>query len=354
MIAVALSGGVDSAAAAIRLHEEREAIMGVTFVFGESNPPPEHIERAGSLCAYLNVRHTVVDASSPFTAVMDYFCREYLAGNTPNPCVVCNRDIKFGLFLKKASELGAERIATGHYVRKAAEGGRTWLGRAREMNSQEYFLGMLSQEAIRLSVFPLHDTTKEEARNLAASAHVAIHKRDTSQDVCFIGPGGYVPFISSCTGYHSCPGDILDQRGLVIGRHRGALFYTIGQRKGLGMGFGKRVYVLDKDMKKNTVTVGERSQWPYQSFFMEQVNFMKISGLKEPREVRIKVRYRQEARDALLIPAPDGRVEVRYEGMFSPGQLAVAYDGREDILCAGFIRSPQKNIHVISPWCPKE
>lgn len=115
---------------------------------------------------------------------------EYLAGNTPNPCVVCNRDIKFGLFLKKASELGAERIATGHYVRKAAEGGRTWLGRAREMNSQEYFLGMLSQEAIRLSVFPLHDTTKEEARNLAASAHVAIHKRDTSQDVCFIGPGG--------------------------------------------------------------------------------------------------------------------------------------------------------------------
>lgn len=344
MIAVALSGGVDSAAAAIRLRESRQDLMGLTFLFGESNPPLANIERAGSLCAYLNIRHVVVDAASQFSSIKEYFCREYLAGKTPNPCVVCNRDIKFGLLLEKAGKLGAQSIATGHYVRKAGSEGRVWLGRAREKNSQEYFLGLLSQEAVRRSLFPLHDTTKEEARELVAGTGLTIHERDTSQDVCFIGEEGYVPFITSYTGYHPCPGNILSRRGLVIGGHKGALFYTIGQRRGLGMGFGRRVYVLGIDMEKNTVTIGDREQWPYRGFFMDEVNFMKITGLQEPLKVRIKVRYRQEAQDALIIPVSDKGAAVRYDGLFSPGQLAVAYDGQDDILCAGIIHSPLMDI----------
>lgn len=344
MIAVGLSGGTDSAAAAIRLHEEREELVGVTLVFGEENPPAVSIERAGRLCAHLKIRHVVMDATSPFRTVKDYFCREYLTGATPNPCVVCNRDIKFGLFLEKAGELGADRIATGHYVRKAGEDGRVWLGRAKEKNSQEYFLGLISQDAIQRSLFPLHDITREEARELAARTGLHIHKQETSQDACFTGAQGYVPFITSYTGYKPQPGDVLNMRGMVIGKHRGALYYTIGQRKGLGMGFGRKVYVLGRDMEKNTITVGGREQWPYRGFTMEQINLMKIPALDKPLAVRMKVRYRQDAKDALLIPLPGGRAAVRYEGLFSPGQLAVAYDSQDNILCAGIIGSALKDI----------
>ncbi len=344
MIAVGLSGGTDSAAAAIRLRGEREGLVGVTLVFGEENPPAVSIERAGLLCAHLKIGHVVVDASSPFKTVKDYFCREYLAGDTPNPCVLCNRDIKFGLFLEQAGELGADRVATGHYVRKTGGDGRVWLGRAKEKNSQEYFLGLLSQGAIRGSLFPLHDITREEAREMVAQTGLHIPQREASQDVCFTGVQGYVPFITSYTGFKPRPGDILNRRGVAIGRHRGALFYTIGQRKGLGMGFGRRVYVLGKNMEKNTVTVGEREQWPYRGFFIEQVNLMKAASLHEPLAVRMKVRYRQNAQDALLVPLPGGRVAVRYEGLFSPGQLAVAYDGQDDILCAGIIGLPLKEL----------
>ncbi|MFA5653412.1 MAG: tRNA 2-thiouridine(34) synthase MnmA [Desulfomonilia bacterium] len=346
MIAVALSGGTDSAAAAIRLHEGREELVGITLVFDEENPPAISIERAGLLCAHLKIRHVVMDATSQFTTVKNYFCREYLAGTTPNPCVVCNRDIKFVLLQKQADELGADRIATGHYVRKAGQGGRVWLGRAKERNSQEYFLGLLSQDAIRKSLFPLHDITRDQAWELAARAGLHILKRETSQDVCFIGAEGYIPFITSYTGFELQPGDILNRRGVVIGRHKGALSYTIGQRKGLGMGFGKKVYVLGRDMEKNTVTVGGREQWPYRGFTMEQVNLMKIPALNEPLAARMKVRYRQDAQDALLIPLTGGRTAVRYEGLFSPGQLAVAYDRKDDILCAGIIGSPLKDVPV--------
>lgn len=344
MIAVALSGGVDSAAAAVLLKESGEDLVGVTLIFGASNPPQAAVEQAGLLCARLGIRHEVVDASASFEPVMDCFCSQYLSGHTPNPCVMCNRDIKFGLFLEKAEELGASRIATGHYVRKISGRGRVWLGKAREKNSQEYFLGLLSQDALKKSIFPLHGTTKAEAREIAAGTGLDIHERGSSQDVCFVGPEGYAGFISSRTGHQIRPGDILNQRGTAIGRHRGALFYTIGQRKGLGMGFGRRVYVLEKDMDRNTITVGDRSQWPFNGFFVERVNFMKMPDLTGPLPARVKVRYRQEAREALLVPAAGGGATVRYEGLFSPGQLAVAYDDEDELLCAGIIHSLLKEL----------
>ncbi|MFY9399215.1 MAG: tRNA 2-thiouridine(34) synthase MnmA [Desulfomonilia bacterium] len=344
MIAVALSGGVDSAAAAVLLKESGEDLVGVTFIFGASNPPRGAVERAGSLCARLGIPHETVDMSAPFKSVMDYFCREYLSGRTPNPCVACNRDIKFGLFLEKAEELGADRIATGHYARKISTRGRAWLGRAREKNSQEYFLGLLSQEALERSIFPLNGTSKAEARQIAASTGLDIHERESSQDVCFVGHEGYAGFISSRTGHEPQPGDILNRRGIAVGRHRGALFYTIGQRKGLGMGFGRRVYVLEKNMDRNTITVGDRSQWPFGGFFVERVNFMKIPSLTGPLPARVKVRYRQDAQEALLVPMAGGGMAVRYEGLFSPGQLAVAYDEKDELLCAGIIHSPLKDI----------
>jgi len=339
MIAVGLSGGADSATAALLLHDSGEDLCGITGYFGESNPGYEKLEKARYICRYLGIDHHVLDVCKEFESIKKYFCNEYLAGNTPNPCVICNRDIKFDLLLKKASGFGADMVATGHYVRKGINHGRYFVARAHEVNSQEYFLGLLSQEALRQSMFPLENTTKEEAHRIVEGSGLKIPRNETSQDICFLDSGQYVPFILSSTDHHSMPGPIVDSSGRVIGEHRGALNYTIGQRKGLGMGFGKRVYVLGIDMAQNTVTVGDLDEWPHRGFIVRAVNYMKIPGVYERMEALIKVRYRQHAEKALIEPGRGGELVIHYRGVFSPGQLAVVYDHEDAILCAGIITS---------------
>ncbi|MBN2298052.1 MAG: tRNA 2-thiouridine(34) synthase MnmA [Deltaproteobacteria bacterium] len=340
MIAAALSGGADSAAAAILLHDSGEKICGVTGHFSEENPGSLHMERALHICRYLGIEHHMLDVRKEFTTIKDYFCDEYLKGRTPNPCVICNRDIKFAVLLKMAMHLGADMVATGHYVRKGFEQGRYYVSRAREKNSQEYFLGLVPQEALKLSVFPLEEITKPGVRAILDSTTLVIPPRETSQDVCFIGQEGYVSFIRSYSDYQSKPGVILDVKGRVIGKHRGALHYTIGQRKGLGMGFGRKVYVLGVDMVHNTITVGDLWQWPHKGFVLKGVNYMKIPAVTRPTEAFVKVRYRQRAEKALIMPGEEGDLFVAYGRLFSPGQLAVVYDHDGAVLCAGIIDSP--------------
>ena len=337
MIAVALSGGVDSSAAALCLRENGETITGITLYLGEKNPGPDKIDRAAGLCRHLGVPHHVLDIREEFHAVKRYFCREYLSARTPNPCALCNRDIKFGLLLHKALPLGAQLLATGHYVRKGFSQGRHFLMRAREMKSQEYFLGLVSQSSIERSIFPLGEMTRREAEEIVSCAGIDIPRAEASQDACFIEKEGYVSFIESYTGSCPVPGDILNTGGRVIGRHKGVLFYTVGQRKGLGVGFGQRLYVLSKDAARNTITVGKREEWPYQGFAVRDLNFMKLSSLDGPREILVKVRYRQEVEPAVITPAGPGEAVVDYQGIFAPGQLAVFYDSGGAILCAGII-----------------
>lgn len=339
MIAVALSGGADSAAAAIILHESGFSLCGITGCFGETNPGRVKLDKAEHICRYLGIKHHVLDVRREFESVKRYFCNEYLAGNTPNPCVVCNRDIKFGLLLERAKDLGADGIATGHYTQKGFELGRYYVARAREKNSQEYFLGLLSQDALRQSIFPLEDTTKEEAYAIVAKSGIEISRNETSQDVCFLDSGGYAAFIGSYTKHGFAPGPIISSKGDVIGRHAGALNYTIGQRRGLGMGFGRRVYVLGIDMARNAVTVGDLDEWPYQGFVINEVNYMKAAVIDSPVEARVKVRYRQHGEDTVVEPCGSDRLRVLYKGLFAPGQLAVAYDRTEAVLFAGIITS---------------
>lgn len=337
MIAVALSGGVDSAAAAVFLHEQGEAILGVTLCLDERVPDALHRERAKALCSHLNIPHHIIDVRGPFRSVKDVFCREYLAARTPNPCAMCNRDIKFGVLLDEVRSLGADRMATGHYVRKDTAYGRYYIARAQEGKSQEYFLGLLSQQALELSVFPLACVTRTEARRLAASAGLDIPEEQSSQDACFLGEEGYASFIRAHSGFTPAPGVILDVRGRVVGSHKGALNFTIGQRKGLGVGLGRRVYVLGIDSRENTITVGEPRHWRHRGFFVPEVNFMKLACLKETMAVRVKVRYRQEAQPAVIRPAGEAGVLVEHDGLFAPGQLAVFYDADDAVLCAGII-----------------
>ncbi len=339
MIAVGLSGGADSAAAAIVLHESGLPVCGMTAWFGESNPSAHHLDRAAYICRYLGMEHHVIDVRREFESIKRYFCDEYLAGGTPNPCIICNRDIKFDVLSERARQFGADTIATGHYVKKGYDAGRYYVARAREKNSQEYFLGLLPQEALERSMFPLDDMSKADAHALIEKSGLTIPRNETSQDVCFIDSGGYVLFIRSYAGYQPVPGPVLNRKGRVIGQHRGALYYTIGQRKGLGMGFGKKVYVLGIDPALNTVTVGSLGEWPYRGFILEKVNYMRIPYIEGPLEALVKVRYRQEGEEARIEPRAGGGLTVHYRGLFSPGQLAVVYDPDSAVLCAGIIGS---------------
>ncbi len=258
-------------------------------------------------------------------------------GRTPNPCAMCNRDIKFGVLLDKARAFGAGHVATGHYVKKVTSRGRHFLTRAHESSSQEYFLRLVSQEAHERSIFPLGDVSRSDAEALAQGIGLSIPRIHTSQDACFIGDKGYVSFIESHTGFRPEEGDIVSPRGHIIGRHKGVLRYTLGQRKGLGVGFGRRVYVLNKDIGNNTITVGVQSQWPHGWFSVKSMNFMKMGSLEQTLEARVKVRYRQEPQRAVVHPGGPEGADVEYSGIFAPGQLAVFYDQEDAVLCAGII-----------------
>ncbi len=337
MIAVAMSGGLDSTAAAILLKEQGEDIMGVTMSLGPGIPDQAHLERGAEVCKKLDIPFHVLELEREFEHVRQYFCDEYLTGRTPNPCAICNPYLKFGIFREKVAELGAERVATGHYVKKGEQNGRYFLQRGPWRQSQEYFMALIPQDAIRDSIFPLGDYLRPEVEELVSRAGFDFPRGISSQDVCFVSDGAYAAYIEEYDGFRPEPGNILDVDGKVVGKHRGALHYTIGQRKGLGMGFGRRVYVLAVDMQNNTVTIGDRNEWPHKGFYLGRPNFMRIASIDEPMTVRLKVRYRQEMIEATAEPTEDGRIWINHDGLFASGQLAVLYDDEDAVLAGGII-----------------
>ncbi|OPZ60680.1 MAG: tRNA-specific 2-thiouridylase MnmA [Deltaproteobacteria bacterium ADurb.Bin510] len=332
MIAVALSGGLDSAAAAVLLHEQGLRIAGVTMRLGPNNPDDAHLERARSICRRLNCEHIVLDLADEFTAIQQYFCDEYLKGRTPNPCAICNRDFKSGLLFERLKTLGFEGLATGHYVRKGWAAGRHYLKSGVWRQSQEYFMGLISQEAIAFSSRP-------EVERLVQRSGIEIPTGQSSQDVCFIKGTDYLDFIQNFNGHQPQPGPIKDVSGRTVGTHRGALHYTVGQRKGLGMGFGERVYVLKVEPASNTVTIGSLKDWDSQGFYLHQPNFMKLAELAAPITAQVKTRYGQHPIAATIEPLPDGRLFVHYSEPYACGQLAAIYDQDDAILLAGIIEA---------------
>lgn len=279
-IVVGMSGGVDSSVAAALVKKQGYDVIGVTFKtwpkeecgvsFGRACCNLEAVARSRSVCEELEIPYYVFDLSEEFKkTVIDYFCSEYLAGRTPNPCVICNEKIKFAHLLEKARSFGAEAVATGHYARVArqARDGRYILKEGKDKKKdQSYFLFSLSQEQLASAIFPLGEMTKEKVRSIARSLGLVTSETISSQDVCFVQDLEYAEYIKRKTGMSIKEGDIVDTGGRLRGRHKGVPYYTIGQRRGLGVAHTEPLYVVAVDVVKNIVTVGTKKEVMAKSF----------------------------------------------------------------------------------------
>jgi len=332
-VAVAISGGVDSSVAAALLQGKYD-VFGVTMQLGSDRT----VEDAGAVCQKLDIPLHVIDLEQQFKAeVIDGFCAEYRRGRTPNPCIACNRRIKFGLLLEEAKNLGATYLATGHYARIEKTGGRYHLLKATDrLKDQSYFLYCLGQEELSCSLFPLSGYTKDEVRRLASDRGLPASSARESQEICFIPGNDYRRFLQ--TSIPPRPGDIVDSGGATLGRHDGICGYTIGQRHGLGIASGERRYVVRIDADENTVVVGpEQALWS-DRLLAADVRF--VSGEAPQGEMAISARIRYRAAEAPAVLSRRGELwEVRFDRpqrAIAPGQSVAFYLG-EEVLGGGII-----------------
>jgi len=341
---IAMSGGVDSGVALLLSRQNGDNPIGVTLSLTE--PADEQgIADARAICETMGVRHEAIYAQKEFRdTVVRYFIDEYLAGRTPNPCVVCNRDIKFGLLSRVADEYGCEKIVTGHYARKIEIGGYTYIRRAAdESKDQSYMLAFLSQEQIRRAAFPLGDMTKAEIRSIAEKNGLPNARKHDSQDICFVPDGDYVAAITRLAGIPPTSGNYVDGDGKILGKHKGYWCYTVGQRKGLGIALGKHAFVLSKDAETNTVVLGDEEELYQKEVLIDNLRF---PGDAAPfaGEVRCtaKLRYAHKRSPALFRRTGETSAELVFDEPQrapSPGQFAVLYDEEgEYVTAAGVIR----------------
>lgn len=330
---IAMSGGVDSSAAAYLVQAEGLRCQGVTMrlLAGDDG---QNASDAESVCRRLGIPFAVLDLTAEFEKwVIEPFVRVYQAGGTPNPCVDCNRRMKFSRLMEAADEAGLYYVATGHYARaeRDPETGRLLLKKALDAGrDQSYFLYTLTQGQLERVRFPLGGMEKRQVRDLAERLGFVNARRRDSQDICFIPDGDYGAFLEAYTGRPLPAGDFLDREGRTVGRHRGAARYTLGQRKGLGLAMGEPVYVCGKDMAAGTVTVGPESALYAREILAEDLNWISVEGLEAPLRVRAKTRSRQAEQPAALFPEAGGRVRVVFDEpqrAVTPGQAAVFYDG---------------------------
>ena len=330
---IAMSGGVDSSAAAYLAQSEGLRCQGVTMRLLEDDDGRNAAD-AESVCRRLGIPFSTLDVAAEFReAVMEKFVRVYQAGGTPNPCVDCNRCMKFSRLMDAADDAGLYYVVTGHYARieRDRKTGRLLLNKALDAGrDQSYFLYTLTQGQLERIRFPLGGMEKRQVRELAERLGFVNARRRDSQDICFIPDGDYGAFIEAYTGRTLPPGDFLDQEGRVVGRHRGAARYTLGQRKGLGLSMGEPVYVCGKDMAAGAVTVGPESALYAREILAEDLNWISMEGLTGPLQVRTKTRSRQAEQPAVVFPEDGGRVRVVFDEpqrAVTPGQAAVFYEG---------------------------
>lgn len=337
-ILVALSGGVDSAAAALLLQRQGYEVDGATMLLRDGGEG--EAEQAQDAARQLGIDFYCFDLRQEFREnVIAPFSRVYQQGGTPNPCVVCNRTMKFGIFLEKALSLGYEGIATGHYARIREENGRHLLYMAQNRaKDQTYMLCALSQRQLAHALFPLGEMEdKEQVRALVAEAGLSLHRKQDSQDICFVPDGDYMAYLTS-HGLIPQPGNFIRPDGSVLAPHRGMEAYTVGQRRGLGLAFGERAYVLGK--RGTDVILGSPEGLFSDCVAVEEVNFLPFDRLTEPLRVQAKLRYTPRAAEAWLYPTQTG-CELRFDEPQrapTPGQTAAFYLG-EQLLGGGTIGS---------------
>jgi len=346
-VLVAMSGGVDSSAAAhLILSQGYDAIGGtmrLTDGLPMNSPNDSDIEGARNTCRQLGIEHTILDLCNEFRkCVVDYFISVYLCGATPNPCIVCNKNIKFGEMLKEAARLGCDKLATGHYaqVERSADG-RYLLKRSLDPEKdQSYMLWTLSQQQLSKVIFPLGNLKKSEVRELAASLSFNNAYKKDSQDVCFIPDGDYAKFIEIYTGKESISGDYVDMDGNVLGKHKGIIHYTIGQRKGLGIALGQPMFVHSKSVERNTVTLCKNEELFGKSVIATDINLISTDKIEAPMKVLAKARYGQKASPATVEQISENTLKIEFDEpirAISPGQSIVFYDG-DTVVGGGIIK----------------
>ena len=341
---VAMSGGVDSSVAAYLLKKDGYEVIGLSFELWDRRDAKkfstccsvETVELAKSVACKLGIEHYTVDVRDAFYRyVIEDFCDSYIAGATPNPCILCNKYIKFDFLLQKAKETGADVIATGHYARTCRSGttGNSRILLKKGVDSrkdQSYVLYVMTQEQLSKTVFPLGNMRKEETRALAKEVGLASALRPESQDICFVGDGNYTDFIRDFAPEALKPGLIIDKEGKVVGTHNGIAFYTIGQRKRLGVSSLKPLYVADIDRGKNIITVGSREDAVRKRLRVKELNWISVETLSESVSAGVKIRSTMKEESAAIIPDGDKTVIVEFdEPQWAPasGQSAVFYDG---------------------------
>jgi tRNA-uridine 2-sulfurtransferase len=364
LVAVAMSGGVDSSTVAAVLLQQNRPIVGLTMQLWnqrrlpelQGDGPAQHrccslddVYDAKRVAQHLNFPHYVVNFEEQFEArVVRPFVEQYLSGRTPIACTNCNTNVKFEPLLRMARQIGAERLATGHYarIRQNESTGRFELLRARDdSKDQSYFLWGLTQEQLSRSDFPLGELTKEEVRSVARHANLPVAEKPESMELCFVPNGNYVQFIhaySRAEGIvvNNQEGDIVTEDGDVIGRHTGVHNYTVGQRKGLGFAAGKPVYVLSIDTKNNRIIVGEDEALRTTTFEIENVNWISIAEPAGMASGQAKIRHKHDPAPATIEALPNSRARITFETpqrAITPGQAAVFYNN-DTVLAGGWIK----------------
>lgn len=346
---IAMSGGVDSSIAAYLMRQADFRCMGTTMRLYRNEDlgacnfrtccSEKDIEDASEVAFQLDIPYEVLDFTLDFQEkIIGKFVRTYEAGGTPNPCIDCNRFMKFDKLLDFAEQHGLYYVVTGHYARIAQDEntGRWLLKKGVDAGKdQSYVLYTMTQRQLAHTKFPLGDRNKPEIRELAEQLSFCNARKHDSQDICFVPDGDYARFMEQFTGKHYPAGDFLDRSGKVVGTHSGAVRYTLGQRKGLGLALGAPVYVCGKDMQANTVTVGPESELFDRIVYAEDVNWIAIPALTGPLRVTARTRYHQAEQQATVYPAENGfRLEFdQPQRAPTPGQAAVLYQG--DVVLGG-------------------
>lgn len=355
-----MSGGVDSAVAAALLIEGGFDVIGVTLNLSPKLDSVDAWERDDSCCGLsatedarrvadrLGIPHYVLNFRDIFAEkVISNFLDEYRRGRTPNPCVRCNDHIKFGTVLIKARALDAELVATGHYARVEEDPatGRMVLRKAADTRKdQAYVLYVLSQDELRRTRFPLGEMTKDQTRDLARKLNLPVANKPESQEICFVSDRNYGDFLRRLAPDIGEPGPIVHVDGRVIGEHRGIAFYTIGQRRGLGLVSKDPLFVVDLDYQTRTILVGPEEELFDLDVFADEANLVGAADLAEPRLVKARVRYRMQDADAWVQQLPTGELHLRFanpQRAITPGQAVVCYDG-DRVMAGGTISSTSR------------
>lgn len=348
-VVIGMSGGVDSSAAAALLLEQGFDVVGITLKLWPQDCVsraedkccgPQAVADARAVAHRLGIPFYLVDEAEDFQReVVQYFADEYRAGRTPNPCVMCNEKLKFGTLLRRARQLGAERVATGHYARVERDpvSGRHWLKRGRDLRKdQSYFLFSLRQDQLARTRFPLGELTKADTREIARESSLKTADKEESMEICFVPDNDYGRFLEQAKLVARHRGEIVDLAGRVLGQHDGIEFFTIGQRRGLGIAAPKPLYVLDLDSVRNRVVVGDEAELDRSSLLAERCNWIAMDEPPAELEALVKIRYNHAGTRATIRPGPGGTAEVRFhepQRAITPGQACVFY--QDDVVLGG-------------------